>query len=73
MSCKKHLRLVKCDHLSEELLQQREGPAVMEAPGFCRVTDVSSMKQQGQGFCFVYPANALSYKQAAVAMLRQLC
>lgn len=57
MSRKKHLRLVQCDHLSEELLQQREGPAVMEAPGFRRVTDVGSMKQQGQGFGFAYPAN----------------
>lgn len=45
-------------HLSEELLQQREGPAVMEAPGFCRVADVSSVKQQGQRLGFVYPANA---------------
>lgn len=36
----------------------------MEAPGFCRVTDVSSMKQQGQGFSLVYPANAVTELQA---------
>lgn len=36
----------------------------MEAPRFCRVTDVSSMKQQGQGLCFVYPANAVIQLQA---------
>lgn len=31
----------------------------MEAPGFCRMTDVSSVEQQRQGLGFVYPANAV--------------
>lgn len=31
----------------------------MEAPGFGRVTDVSSVEQQGQGFGFVDPAKAV--------------
>ena len=31
----------------------------MEAPGFCRVADVSGVEQQGQGLGFVYPANAV--------------
>lgn len=34
-------------YLSEELLQQRCGPAVMEVPAFGRVADVSSVQQKG--------------------------
>lgn len=63
--CGKHPRLVKGEHLSEELLQQREGPAVVEAPGFCRVADVSSVEQQGQGLGFVYPAKAVIQFQSS--------
>lgn len=35
------------DYLSEELLQQRCGPAMVEVPLLGRVTDVSSVQQQG--------------------------
>lgn len=40
-------------HLSEELLQEGGGPAVVEVPAFGRVADVCCVQQQGQGFGLV--------------------
>lgn len=37
----------------------------MEAPGFGRVADVSSVEQQGQGLGFVQPASAVMQLQAS--------
>lgn len=43
-------------HLSEELLQEGSGPAVVKVPAFGRVADVGRVQQQGQGFGFVNAA-----------------
>lgn len=67
-----HLNLVSCNNtdkvfrsthtdLSEELLQQGGGPAVVEVPAFGRVADVCCVQQQGQGFRFVDPAKEEIY------------
>lgn len=37
-------------HLSEELLEQGGGPAVVEVPTFGRMADVSRVQEQGQRF-----------------------
>lgn len=43
----------KTTRLSEELLQEGSGPAVVKVPAFGRVADVGRVQQQGQGFGFV--------------------
>lgn len=48
-------------HLSEELLQQGGGPAVVEVPTFGRMADVCRVQQQGQGFGLVDAAKESRY------------
>lgn len=43
-----------CVYLSKEFLHQTVSPAVVQRPGFGRVTDVCSVKHQRQHFHFVY-------------------
>lgn len=40
-------------HLSEELLHQTVSPAVVQRPGFGRVTDICGVKHQRQNLHFV--------------------
>lgn len=44
-------------YLSEELLQQKGGPAMVQAPVFGRMADVRSVQQQGQRLGLVWPSS----------------